>query len=569
MTQHIDTYDTSGTVSLPANLVSTNLAVTAIGSPSGNSFLSGQNAGAYVSGQIPASMFPLTLVIGEEGSSAGDGGNGYSGGGAGQDFGGGGSTAVLSAGALLIEAGGQDGAFPGGDPQGSGGGYASNTPPNASSGNGAASGGSQGGTGGNTVLTGTSVTVTGGTGNGGGTNGNSASGATSGAGVGSGGLTVNNCAASFAASAVISYQYGQGPSSGTHSGSVAITYDVADPPNAPISLTPAGGSYADTNANGITLGGTYSTPGADTGALLGVAIKLRIDGGSVHYWDGTDFSSTSEVFVTPTTGIGVTNGETFTVVIPAGILADGHTYTWSMACQEGFAELEGSFSATQTFIGAPTPSAVITSPASTVTTLTPNVTWTPTTPAGSQTDYRFAIYDAPTETPGTGTAVYDTGVVASSSHNIAIPSATLSSVATYYGYLQITETGGQTSAWMPFVFTVQLVDSVAPTLTGSITTEPTSGCPAPLLTANAGTGGTANPNVRFQADYTGEGDWNDILGYVEGETPATALVNPVSHIASVYDMGAPFNIPLYYRARNEAVSGGETYISAWSATLTL
>lgn len=485
MTQHIDVYDTNGTVTLPSNLVSTNLAVLAIGAG-----FAVETIGAYVNGQVAASLFPLTLVIGEKpvGSGGRNGGDGYSGGGAGQGPGGGGSTGVLSGSTLLIEAGGQDGQTlsPGTDPPGgSGGGFASNTPPGGAGGvgDGAGSGGSQGGTGGD------SDSNTGGTGSGGGTNGNANSGATSGAGVGSGGLSVPGYAASFAGTDVIAPQYGPGPISGadTGTGYVAVTYDTADAPNAPTGLVPST-AFLDVDADGITLGATYSTPGADTGALLAVAVRLKIDGGTVHYWNGTDFTSTSPVWVTPSTGLGVTNGEMFTVDIPAGLLADGHTYAWGMACQEGFAELDGPFSANTTFTGAPAPSAVITSPASTVTTRTPNVTWTPTTPAGSQTDYRYVIYGAPTDNPGAGAPILDTGVVASASHNFTLPGGTFDSVDTYYGYLQITETGGQTSAWIAFTFTVQLVDPAVPSLGGSITNEPVSGCPAPLIVANDNSG---------------------------------------------------------------------------------
>lgn len=486
MTQHIDIYDTNGTVTLPSDLVSTNLAVTAIGAGYESSTI-----GAYVSGTVPASLFPLTLVIGEKPTgSPFNGGDGYSGGGAGDgNQGGGGSTGVLSGSTLIIEAGGQDGVttIPGTTPPGgSGGGFASNTPPGGAGGvgDGAGSGGSQGGNGGN------SGTDTGGTGVGGGTNGNSNSGTSSGAGVGSGGLTVPGYAASFAASSVVAAQYGPGPVSGidTGTGYVAVTYDVADAPVAPLLVNPPASSFVDTNADGVTFVGTYQTMGADTGALLGVALRLKIDGGTVHYWNGTDFTSTSPVYVTPDTGIGVTNGENFSVTIPAGLLADGHTYTWSFSCQEGFASLTGPFATNISFTGAMAPSAVVTSPASTVATLTPNVTWTPTTPAGSQTDYRYVIYTEPQDDPGSGAPVLDSGVVASSGHNFAIPGSTLHSVDTYYGYLQITETGGQLSAWVPFVFTVQLVDPAVPTLSGAISNEPVSGCPAPFLQANDNSG---------------------------------------------------------------------------------
>lgn len=557
MTQHIDVYTTNSTISLPSNLVSANLAVTAIGG-TGDPLI----AGAYVQGQLAPSLFPLTVYVGQIGTNL-TGGAGYSGGGGGYASGGG-STAVLSGSTLLIEAGGADGVTASGPtPGGSGGGYASNTPVNGSV-DGAGSGGSQGGNGGAQAAR----SVTGGAGVGGGTNGNAASGSTSGAGVGSGGLSVPGRAASFAASPVIGFQYGVGPNPTTSGpGSVTVVYNVADAPSAPPLVSPAASSFADTNANGITLVGTYVTPGSDTGSLVGVAVSLKIDGGTVHYWNGTNFSSTTPVYLLPSTGVGAVNGEQFSAVIPPGVLADGHVYTWGLSCQESFANLKGAFSTTQNFTGAVAPSAVITFPtASPVTSLSPSMTWTPTTPAGSQTAFRVVLYDAPTTSPGSGSPFYDSGVHSTATASLSLSGIGLHSVTTYYGYLQITETGGQTSQWTPFVMTVQLVDSATPTLSGRVTTEPQSGCPAPLLTATT-SGGTASPNIEFQASYDGGNTWNDILGLVPGGSAPTSLVTPTSGSAEIYDMGAPFNVAVQYRCRNIAVSGGETFVSAWSTVL--
>lgn len=80
-------------------------------------------------------------------------------------------------------------------------------------------------------------------------------------------------------------------------------------------------------------------------------------------------------------------------------------------------------------------------------------------------------------------------------------------------------------------------------------------------------GAIADPEIQVQADY-GEG-FNDILGLTAGSVPGTATMEPVSDVAQIYDMGAPFNVPLAYRARCVAKSGSQTYISAWSDVLNL
>lgn len=526
MTQHIDVYTTDSTIDLPDNLVSANLAVTAIGGPGEPGV-----PGAYVQGQIATSLFPLTAYIGQSGAS-GDGGAGYSGGGAGNTYGGGGSTAVLSGSTLLIEAAGADAENLTDIPGGTAGGYASNTPPDGLvSDQSAGSGGSQGGTGGDS-----GSGNAGGAGEGGGTSGNAGSGTTSGPGVGSGGLLVTNRAFSFAAASVTGYQYGASPSTARPIGSVTVVYDVADAPNAPTPVAPVASSFLDANADGITFSGTYQTPGADTGALVGVALGVKQDSGSYGYWDGTDFSSPTAIYITPDTGVGATNGESFTVVIPAGVLADGHDYTYILACEESFADLDGAFSTGVEFTAQVAPTVAITAPSGSQNTQTPGVAWTPTTPAGSQTDYRFVLYATPTDAPGTGVPTYDTGLVSGAGTSFTI-GATLDSPGTYYGYLQITETGGQTSEWTPVPVEVQLVETPAPTLTAVLATDPVTGSPCVKLTLTGGwTGGTL---AQFQVSTDGE-TWSDI---VNSFTPlADAL-------AGIYDLSGPFNVELYYQAR--------------------
>lgn len=91
-------------------------------------------------------------------------------------------------------------------------------------------------------------------------------------------------------------------------------------------------------------------------------------------------------------------------------------------------------------------------------------------------------------------------------------------------------------------------------------------------TFSGGTGtvdAISDPEIQVQGDYVGDGDFNDIIGLTAGSVPATSTATPSSDVAQIYDMGCPFNIPLRYRARCVAESGGETYISAWSEVIEL
>ena len=124
---------------------------------------------------------------------------------------------------------------------------------------------------------------------------------------------------------------------GSRSPSVTITYSVTTAPLSPVitSNPPAGGSgstpppptppgdptlagqgrYLDTWNAGATFVGTYQ-PDTDTAPLAEVCLYVSVDGGAYHYWNGTDFSATTPQWVAPTTGVGASAGEQFTVTLP-------------------------------------------------------------------------------------------------------------------------------------------------------------------------------------------------------------------------------------------------------------
>src|SRR5207237_3596432 len=97
------------------------------------------------------------------------------------------------------------------------------------------------------------------------------------------------------------------------------------------------------------------------------------------------------------------------------------------------------------------PTVVVNNPTGAQTISKPTISWTPTLAGGtSQTAYRAVVYNAAQYgaggfTPGSGASVWDSGVVASAATSVVIP--TMLSVGTFRAYVQITETGAETSAW--------------------------------------------------------------------------------------------------------------------------
>ena len=83
MTQETTLLTASGTFSAPANLISTQLLVSVVGGSTynGASVSARGQFGATVSGLIPVSLLPLTIVIGSSVIGTLPGGNGFSGGG--------------------------------------------------------------------------------------------------------------------------------------------------------------------------------------------------------------------------------------------------------------------------------------------------------------------------------------------------------------------------------------------------------------------------------------------------------------------------------------------------------
>jgi hypothetical protein len=576
MTAMSDTFTSNGTFTVPTNLIGQSVTCSALGASGGG----GVDA-AIVNANIPISLFPLLIWLGNN-QSAGNGGNGYSGGGAGSTTafggnGGGGSTAVCSntamvasTGILLIEAAGSDGlnivsgfVENGG---GGGGGFAGSPGgQGVNGGNSAGGGGSQGGFGGGSsfglnggTAVGSQTLVFGGPG----LTGVALEVIPGGSGGPSGGIFVaDGVASSFAASTVV--YLGVGLASGAGTGEVLFTWNEADAPNGPILNGPFSGQIVDGFNGGCEFAGTYEAPSADTGPLM--AVTLHIVGGIIDvYFDGTGLSATP-VWLIPTAGGGQTDGGQFSITMPPGILDNGVSWTYTMACQESFAGVKGPENLTpMPFSTAQSPTAIISAPIGEVASLTPTVSWTAIVSSGVQINYRFMVYDQPPTSPSfligadpplpaLVVPIYDSGVVVTAGNSFTLPSLTSGTV--YYGFLLLTSTGDNPQFfWVPTTFTPLDVVYSAPTFAVALSADPTTGMPATEFTLTYPDNGV--PVVDVQALW-GSGQYGEILAdwTSVGTTTATG-----------YDLSSPFNTPVTYRAR--LIYPGGLY-SAWTVTFNI
>lgn len=227
-------------------------------------------------------------------------------------------------------------------------------------------------------------------------------------------------------------------------------------PNAPSLDAPANASYQDAAA-GLTVSWTHSDPNGEGQSAY--AMRRKISGaGSYEYWNaGT--SSWQGSIVWNTTG-------SQSVVFGSGKWTNGNIYNWSVATQDNNATpAQGPFASDLTFTAQTPPSVSVTAPTGTQGDTQPTVVWADTLPGGvSQTAYRLVVESgAYGTTPGSGTTAWDSGVTVGAVLQRQIGTPLVNGV-TYRAFVQVTETGGQTSAWGYTTFTVTLNPPAAPTI---------------------------------------------------------------------------------------------------------
>jgi hypothetical protein len=230
------------------------------------------------------------------------------------------------------------------------------------------------------------------------------------------------------------------------------------PPSAPALTAPANASYQDlaVAGNQFTWTPSFNTAGDSQSAY---ALRRKIGTGAYEYWNASTALWQAGIVWNPSA--------TSSVTFPAGKWVDGNVYNWSVATQgalgPGGAGSQGPFAADLTVTASATPTVTITMPVGTSASATPLVSWTETVQTGaSQTSYRVIVTNS-----STGAVVWDSGVVASAATSVNVGTL-LTSGVTYNVSVQITETGGQTSASANSTFTASFDSPATPSITSAV-----------------------------------------------------------------------------------------------------
>jgi hypothetical protein len=317
-----------------------------------------------------------------------------------------------------------------------------------------------------------------------------------------------------------------------NSASFLIPFSAVNAPAAPTALGPGNNAYIDyTQLNNFVW---QYNPTTGDGAQNAYSLK-RTTGSTTTYWNASNSSWGSAV---------VWNSSTNNyVAFPANSWgANGTTYQWAVATQEGNYGLQGPYSSSNTVTGQVAPVCVVNTPSGTENaTTTPTISWTDTLASGcSQTQYQVVIESGSYGTgPGVGTTVVSTGTPSSAATSYTVSGIALRNNTTYRAFVQITQTGNQTSAWAYTTFTV----AVNPPSPPSITTTP--------LTSAPGVYGFSQSYVQITtSDTTANSEQFDLQKSTDGGVTWNSLGTSVQiqQFGSFYDYLAPTGIPVLYQA---------------------
>lgn len=308
---------------------------------------------------------------------------------------------------------------------------------------------------------------------------------------------------------------------------------MATAPSNPSLVSPANGAFVDVSS-GVTFSAIYNpTDGANQENYI-FRIKQPTDA-AYQYWNGTALQSTI-TYVADTSAPGGTFGPT----LSSADISNGNVYNWSMLSQESAGGLTSSFPADFTLIASATPTVTVTGPTGTASSSTPAVTWTNTLNSGAVQSYYSVIVEtgAYSTTPGSGTLVWASGLVASASLSATVGNPV--PAASCRAFVQLTQTGGQTTSWGYTTFTGPSGPST-PSVTATASTDGTTGCPRVTVTVSGASAGTL---VVTRSDGL----------YVRGASPT----NPTTYSSptTVYDYEAVPGVSYTYAAVVTNGSGG-------------
>lgn len=279
-------------------------------------------------------------------------------------------------------------------------------------------------------------------------------------------------------------------------------------PSAPTLNSPLASAFQDVAA-GTGFQAIYNP--TDNSNQNAYAFRIKTSAGSYQYWNATSGALQGTIVWNT---VVTAPGAAWTITLPSGILANGNVYNWSFASQESIANLQGAFAPDRTFTAQAAPTVTITAPTGTIATSSPGSAWTTTPGAGaSQIAYRVVReHGAYGTTPGSGTQDYDSGVVASSAGTQAV-AVVLANGTTYRDFVQVTETGGQTSGWGISTFTVTITPPAAPTLIAAAGTDPSTGAPrVDLQSTDNNLSGFTSLTTSIQYSDDGGATWANVRG---------------------------------------------------------
>lgn len=345
---------------------------------------------------------------------------------------------------------------------------------------------------------------------------------------------------------------------------LAINGVANPPPYAPALLGPANASYQDLAAT-PTFDWQYSaaTPG---NTQVSWALRRKVAGSTAYQWWNlaTAAWQSTEVF---------NSGSAQSYQFPASAWTDGYTYNWSMATtdQSGI----GAYSADFTVTAQQGPTVTVAAPSGLIATGQPAVSWTTAFPnTAQQTSYRVVIYDSTQYSgagfsPGTTPGLYDTGVVASSfTTSIALSGSGtyLADNASFRAYVQVTETGGQASAWAYSAFSTSFTQPAAPTLSANVAADSGTGAPVVELVVtgqdSSASGFPGNTVAEVQYSNDGGATWHDVRG-------GTGLALPSgTQQATLRDYEATPGVARQYRAYVQDPNLGVESLASSTATVT-
>lgn len=325
-------------------------------------------------------------------------------------------------------------------------------------------------------------------------------------------------------------------------------------PFAPVLTAPAPASYQNL-ASGFTFSWTFSDP--DSGQVQSsYALRRKVVGApSYEYWNAsTGAWQGTEIFNSTAAG---------SVTFASGKWANGNTYQWSVATKDNFSggAATGPYASDITVVAQTPPSVVVNGPSGTITTSAPTVTWTDTLPGGAtQTTYRVVVESgAYGIVPGSGTPFFDSGVVSSSANSLGV-SGFINGV-TYRVFVQVQETGGQTSGWSYSTFTLSLIPATAP---GLVATGDAANARTSLLITNNDSHSVA-ANLQYSDD--GGVTWNSV------RNGSSVAIGPSPSSVTVYDYEATPGVARTYRVQVTYEATPNIITSAWvqagPVTLTL